>query len=370
MKTNKAKDSLRGLVKDVHAKTATVSRNDDDIREEFLFVRFSLYDTAGNKIEESHYDADNSLLFKTVYIYDAAGRLVERTNFDADGAATFKTVCEYDANGKLIERKSLLPDGSVQNIVRPVYTAEGLRVEEETLPVFETQGEKSFCLVDIDETDSAFSARGGDCVRKVYDVEERLIEITVRGAKGKLAGKILFEYDADGRLVEMSQFGGEGNFQPCGGAATKRRRVLEFFVPPLIKTFLLFKSVYNFARRGKWRKAARCFLYSPFVMSTTYVYDEKGQKIEEQTSFLGSPMMKKVFAYDEKGDKAEEIEYLDNGDSVLQKQTYSREFDLRGNWIKETIVCQFQQAEKREQSTVVTRRSISYYPDAENNFGQ
>ncbi len=365
MKTNKAKDSLRGLVKDVHAKTATVSRNDDDIREEFPFIHFSRYDTAGNKIEESHYDADNSSLLKTIYIYDAAGKLVERTNFDADGAATFKTVCQYDASGKLIERKSLLPDGSAQNIVRPLYTAEGWRVEEETLPVFETPDEPSFCLVDIDET-NMFSARGGDCVRKVYDVEERLIEITVRGAKGKLTGEILFEYDADGRLIEMSQFGGgEESFQPGGGAATKGQRVLEFFAPPLIKTFLLFKGVYNFTRRGEWRKAARCFLYSPLVMSTVYVYDEKGQKIEEQTSFLGSPMMKKVFAYDEKGVKAEEIEYFDKGDSFLQKLTYSREYDLRGNWIKETIVCQSQQAEKHEQSTVVTRRSISYYPDAE-----
>ncbi|MGI8642164.1 MAG: hypothetical protein ACR2MG_19715 [Pyrinomonadaceae bacterium] len=365
MKTNKAKDLLRGLVKDVYAKTATVSRNDNDVREEFPFVRFSRYDTAGNKIEESHYDADNCLLYKTVYNYDAAGKLVERTNFDAGGTATFKTVCEYDANGKLIERKSLLPDGSAQNIVRPVYTAEGLRVEEEKLPVFETPDEASFCLVDIDETDTGFSARGGDCIRKVYDVEDRLTEISVRSAKGKPAGKILLEYDADGRLIETSQFGGEESFQPCGGAATKRRRVLEFFAPPLIKTFLLFKSVYNFARRGKWRKAARCFLYSPFVMSTIYVYDEKGQKIEEQTSFLGSPMMKKVFAYDEKGEKAEEIEYLDNGDSFLQKQTYSHEFDSCENWIKETIVCQFRQAEKSEQSTVVTSRSISYYPDAE-----
>lgn len=365
MKINKAKDSLCGLVKDVHAKTATVSRNDDDVWEEFPFIRFSRYDTAGNKIEESHYDADNSLLFKIVYNYDAAGKLVEQTNFDAGGAATFKTVCEYDASGKLNERKSLLPDGSAQNIVRPIYTAEGWRVEEETLPVSETNGEESFCLVDIDET-NMFSAHGGDCVRKVYDGEERLIEITARGAKGKLTGKIFLEYDADGRLIEMSQFGGgEENFQSRGGAATKRQRVLEFFAPPLIKTFLLFKSVSSFARRGEWRKAARCFLYSPLVMSTIYVYDEKGQKIEEQTSFLGSPMMKKVYAYDEKGDKAEEIEYFDNGDSVLQKLTYSREYDLRGNWIKETIFCQSHQAEKREQSTVFTRRTINYYPDAE-----
>ena len=98
MKTNKAKDLLRGLVKDVHAKTATVSRNDDDIREEFPFIRFSRYDTAGNKIEESHYDADNSLLLKTVFIYDAAGKLVERTNFDAGGAATPSTECVTGAS--------------------------------------------------------------------------------------------------------------------------------------------------------------------------------------------------------------------------------------------------------------------------------
>jgi len=56
---------------------------------------------------------------------------------------------------------------------------------------------------------------------------------------------------------------------------------------------------------------------------------------------------------------------VDNGDSFLQKQTYSREYDSCENWIKETIVYQFRQAEKSEQSTVVTSRSISYYSDVE-----
>ena len=87
-------------------------------------------------------------------------------------------------------------------------------------------------------------------------------------------------------------------------------------------------------------------------MLNVFVYGDEGRMVEEQTRFIGSLMMKRVFVYDEKGNKSEEIEYR-GIDSVLQKQSYSREYDSNGNWIEEIISHQFRMEEKLEQSTVV-----------------
>ncbi|CAN5639149.1 hypothetical protein BH24ACI2_BH24ACI2_02100 [soil metagenome] len=357
MTIHSAKDSLQGSVKELYARTVTLSEKNGDVLEEFPFVRLLRYDKAGNKIEEAHYNSDDSLLFKTVYAYDPTGKLVEQVNFDANESPTFKTVYEYDFDGKLIEQKSFGADGTLANTLCPVYTNEGLRIEEETLPLSEENG-GSFCLVAIEGTDMSFSAQGGDRMRKVYDDKGKPIEMTLYNIKGKRTGKMLFAYD-DERLIEVSNYGGSNGFYPCG-ERTKWQRILEPLTIRLIKIFLLLKCIYSFGIRGKLRKAARCILYGPLVISTIFVYDDKGQVVEEQTHFIGSVMMKRTFAYDEKGNKAEEIEYIDK-DSVLQKQNYSREYDFQGNWVTETISCQFRMEEKREQSTVITNRTISYY---------
>ncbi len=357
MTINSAKDSLLGSVKELYARTVTLSEKNGDVLEEFPVIRFSRYDEAGNRIEETHFNSDNSLLFKTVYAYDSAGKLVEQVYFDTNVSPTFKTVYEYDFDGRLIEQKSFAADGTLANTLRPAYTIEGLRIEEETLPLSEADGD-SFCLTGIEGTDTSFSAQGGDRIKKVYDGKGKLIEITMHNTKGKRTGKILFAYDNDGRLIEMAHYGGNG-FSPCG-ERTKWQRILEPFALRLIKIFLLLKCIYSFGIRGELRKAVQCILYGPLAMSTIFIYDNEGRIVEEQTQFIGLVMMKRIFTYDEKGGKAEEIEYMDN-DSVMQKQSYSREYDFQGNWVTETISCQFQTNEKREQSTVVTNRTISYY---------
>jgi len=122
----------------------------------------------------------------------------------------------------------------------------------------------------------------------------------------------------------------------------------------------LLKCIYGFGIKGELIKAARCIAYGPLLMLNVFVYGDEGRMVEEQTRFIGSLMMKRVFVYDEKGNKSEEIEYR-GIDSVLQKQSYSREYDSNGNWIEETISHQFRVEEKLEQSTVVTHRTISYY---------
>ncbi len=356
--TNRAKDSLQGLVKELYARTVTLSERDRNIPEEFQSLRFARYDKAGNKIEEAHYNSDNSLLFKTIYAYDSAGKLVEQVNFDTNESQTFKTVFEYDRDGRLIERKSFGADGSLEESLRPVYTAEGLRIEEETLPLSEENSD-IHCFVGIEETDMSFSAQGVHKIRKVYNSLGKPIEISLHNNKETRIGKILFTHNEEGRLIEMAHYGSHGEFYPCG-ERTKWQRMLEPLALRLIKIFLFLKCIYSFGIRGELMKAVRCIAYGPLLILNVFVYDDEGRMVEEQTRFIGSLEMKRVFVYDEKGNKIEESQYMGN-ESVVQKQNYSREYDSYGNWVEETISCQFPMAEKLEQSTVVTYRTISYY---------
>ena len=290
--------------------------------------------------------------------YDSAGKLIKQVNFDANESPTFKTVFEYDRDGRLIERKSFGADGSLEGSLRPAYTAEGLRIEEETLPLSE-ENNSIGCIIGIEETDMSFSAQGVHKIRKVYDSLGKLIEISLHNNKETRVGKILFTHNEEGKLIEIAHYGSHGGFYPCG-ERTKWQRMLEPLTLRLIKIFLFLKCIYSFGIKGELGKAVRCFAYGPLLMLNIFVRNDKGQIIEEQSHFISSLEMKKVFTYDEKGNKIEEIERL-NDDSILQKQNYSREYDFYGNWVEETISHQFRMEEKLEQSTVVTYRTISYY---------
>jgi hypothetical protein len=357
MAAGRAKDSLHGLVKEVYARTVTLAEKDKDVSEEFQSLRFARYDEAGNKVAEAYFNSDDSLLFKTVWAYDRADKLVEQVNFDTNESPTFKTIFEYDPDGRLVEKKTFASDGSLECVLRPSYTAEGLRIEEETLP-FSEDGDDVAYLVGIEETDFSFSAQGIRKIRKIYDGKGKPIDITLYNNKEKLTGKILFAHNDNGKLIEIEHYGSNGFYS--AGERTTWQRILEPLITPLIKIFFFLKCVYSFGIRGEIKKVARCVVYGPLTMLNVFVYDDKGRIVEEQTRFIGSIAMKKVFAYDEGGYKAEEIEYLDD-DSILQKQIYSRKYDSNRNWTEETVSSQFRMEEKYEQTTVFTYRTISYY---------
>jgi len=357
MAADRAKDSLRGSVKELYVRTVTLTGKDKDVREEFQSLRFVRYDEAGNKVAEAFFNSDDSLLFKTVWAYDLMGRLAEQVNFYTNESSTFKTIFEYDSDGRLVEKKTFGSDGSLENVLRPSYTAEGLRVEEEMLPFIE-DGDDVAYLVEIEGTDMSFSAQGICKIRKTYDSKGNPVDITLYNNKEKQTGKILFTYTNEGKLIELEHYGSDG-FYPAGDG-TKWQRILEPLMTRLIKIFFFLKCLYSFGIKGELRKAARCVIYGPLSMLNVFVHDDKGRIVEEQTHFVGSLMMKKVFAYDEEGNKAEEIEYL-NDDSVLQKQSYSRKYDSHRNWIEETVSSQFRIEEKYEQTTILTYRTISYY---------
>ncbi len=357
MTSNREKDSLHGSVKEYHARTVTLTGNDEDVSEKFQSLRFARYDESGNKVEEAHFNSDDSLLFKTVWAYDSNGRLIEEMNFTTNESQTFKTTFEYDREGRLIEKKTFGSNGSWESVLRPIYTAEGIRIEEEMLP-FSEDGDDVAYLIGLEETDFSFSAQGVRKIRKTYDSRGKPIDITLYNNKEKQTGKILFTRNDEDKLTEIEHYGSDG-FYPAG-QRTKWQRILEPLTTRLIKIFLLLKCIYDFGIRGELKKIGRCIIYGPLTMRNVFVYNDKGHIVEEQTYFIESLMMKKVFVYDAEGNKTEEIEYL-NDDSVLQKLIYSRKYDAYRNWIEETASSQFPMEQEQEQSTVLTYRTISYY---------
>lgn len=354
MTANRAKDSFRGSVKELYAKTVTVTGKDKDVSEEFQTLRFARYDQSGNKVAEAYFDSNNSLLYKTVWTYDSAGKLVEQANFDASESPTFKTIFEYDRAGRLVEKKTFASGGALETVIRPKYTAEGLRIEEEIMP-FSEVGEDLTYFIGIKETDMSFSACGIRKIRKIYDDKGKLLDITLYKDKEKRTGKILLDYDENGRLLETAHYGG-GEFYPPA-EKNEWQHVLEPLIMRSIKIFIFLKCVCGFGIKGELRKAARCFVYGSLSVLNVFVYNDKGWVVEEQTHFLSLMMSKKIFAYNREGDKAEEIEYFN--DESVQRQVFSREYDSHRNWIEETAR-QFQTNEEPEQR-VFTNRTISYY---------
>ena len=355
MAANRATDSLQGSVKEL--KTKIISSYEGEPERYEPPLRIVSYDQAGNKIQEALYQPDDSLVFKTVYIYDFARRLVEQLLYDANQSATSKTVFEYDSENRLIERKIFDLNGDLQVAQHPTYTAQGLRIEDETLP--EAQADVNF-LIEIEGTDFSISGNEIHRLRKVYDAAGKPLEISLFDKKNSRIGKILYAYDRKGRLIEMSQYDWR-NFE-SGGEMIGWQRALKPLLLRLIKLFLFFKCVYGFGSRREIRKAFGCFLNGSLSLMTVYLYDQNGRVAEEQNYFFGSLEMKKTYAYDDKGDKAEETAHYIGEESFQQKQIFKREYDSHGNWIKEVAAYSSRMKDEIKQGEVVTYREISYYP--------
>lgn len=354
MTANRATDSLRGSVKTLKTKTVSFSESDPE-RYEAPVITAS-YDEAGNKIEEAHYQSNNSLFSRTVWSYDSAGKLVEQSLYGENESLDSKIVFEYDSENRLIERKFFDSNGNLQRTEFLSYTAAGLRIEEETLP--EADADIGL-FIGIEGTDLSIPTHSVRRLRKVYDRGGKPLQISLFDQQNSSVGKISFVYDAKNRLIEVAQHG-SNDFQPCGEVTQWQRR-FEPLLMSLIKSALFLKCVYSFGLKGELSKVIRCFTDGSLSLLTVYLRDENGRVAEEQTHFVGLPMMKKTFAYDDKGNKTEETFEHIGADSFLEKQIFTREYDAHGNWVKEIVNSSSRM--ENELRRTVTRRDISYYPD-------
>ena len=220
---------------------------------------------------------------------------IERASFSqkgndyVEGSRVLAETIILDPQWKRLEWRYHNPDGSVLRANVVILDADGDQIE-----VSENNGE-------------------GGLIRKivyVYDDRKRLNEYLTYKSDGTLQHRWVATRPVPGK-VEIGTYNGDGSFRD--------RAVNTFaFTKPGEK---LESSVYN--------------LDGSLAQKTDLVADGKGRVERWEYKPDGSLLARFVDTRNSEGFLIEEAEY--NADGVIsRKGTFTREFDARGNWIKET----------------------------------
>lgn len=98
----------------------------DDVRGPDLFLRRTfLYNSDRQKIEESVYNAEDSLVEKGIFAYDSEGRLIQETEYSSDGEIRHKEVYsrDLDPSGNWVKEILLTWDSQTDDF-NTFHTAE------------------------------------------------------------------------------------------------------------------------------------------------------------------------------------------------------------------------------------------------------
>jgi antitoxin component YwqK of YwqJK toxin-antitoxin module len=183
-----------------------------------------------------------------------------------------------------------------------------------------------------------------------YEANSKLFEINMYHPDGKLWIKTSYVYDEKGLLIEKSDYLPDGT------------------------QYMNFKHKYD--TNGKLIESAS--LYNGEVSNDYYIYDDKGNRIEEttkgkyfndkstykynsdnkvieRTSYYsdGRVMNKTTYHYDDLSNEIK-MDSFGPGGELINNESYSYEFDKNKNWIKKTILI-------NSIPKFIIERSISYF---------
>jgi hypothetical protein len=315
MEINRQKSGAANFVRTIYIEKKQISKQNTDFVEEPWLSQATTYDLNGRKIEDIYYNVDNSQRSKTAFTYDVDGKLAVKTYYKGVGVLSGKSAYTYDEQNRLIEEVLYTADGYPTERKLSAYDIEGRRVEE--FSPDQSEG-NSFAL-----KGAIYTAEGARKIQSIYNAEGDLAEVLFYDASDSLISKVSFSYDAEGNLIEDAQYVGDSFFKE---------------EEPTLAG--LFSAETPFFRR-------------------VYLYDMRGNKVEENIYLAGSLGRKKTFIYDPNGNLLEEAEYEADG-SLIGKVSFHREFNDQGDWVKE-IVSKCDITTNEFEPVIVTYRTITYY---------
>ena len=220
---------------------------------------------------------------------------IERASFSKkgddylEGSRVLAETINLDPHWRRLEWKYHNPDGSVLRANVVILDADGYQTE-----VSENDGE-------------------GGLVRKIvyiYDDRKRLNEYLTYKSDGTLQYRWVATRPVPGK-VEISTYNGDGSF---------RDRAVNSFA---------------FGKPGEQLESSVYNLDGSLSQKTVLGADGKGRVERWEYKSDGSLLARFVDTRDSEGFLIEGVEY--NVDSsIRRKETFTREFDAQGNWIKET----------------------------------
>lgn len=271
-----------------------------------------MYGSGGTHIEGGR-------IVSQVTTYDSKGRKTEQLNYTSEGLLALRSVRTYGQSNELIEESGYSADGSL--VHRYIYTSDSTE-RRASQAIYNADGVLSAKGVDLlDEkgrvTESIdFEAGGSPQIKEIYSYDDR----------GRVSEVISCAHNPDVSIVSIIQ-------NDNGKAVT--------------------------IDRGKVVRDSVCgegFLASRDI----YAYKDQGITVERSSYASDRSLIKReVTTSDARGLATEVIVYNNDG-TVRSRVAYDREYDSRGNWIKEmksewnTKTASFEPKE-------TTYRTITYY---------
>lgn len=160
----------------------------DNVSWEYIHI----YDSNGNRIEETRYEPDGSISWQKTYAYNNSGKQTEMESLGPNGKLIFKFISTYDAQGNITKKDRYGRSGREGHSFKFIYDPKGKLTEE-------------YYLKPNQRTDYRIVYK--------YDNQGNKTELYLYDAKEKLQEKQTFFYDEKGQLTENVIFDAP-NFLP------------------------------------------------------------------------------------------------------------------------------------------------------------
>src|SRR5215475_13418027 len=192
-----------------------------------------------------------------------------------------------------------------------------------------------------------------------YLPDGRAKESLVYSSEEKLSTRMLYYYDSGGNRMEMSHYSADGTIDSTSiryldGSLSLIKSETRDKSGNLREHEVSTRTVYGLSEQTR-------SLYKESRMSGKVVTVILSARQNEQQSYDAEGVLKSkiLTTVDQKGEWVERATY-DAEDKLREKVNYEREYDTRGNWIKQVVSKWNPQTEKSEM-TQVYYRAITYY---------
>lgn len=322
-------------------------------------ARAATLDPAG-RVAETSWEYPSGASGRTVHTHDSEGRLVAQveSTTNPDGRVwTFRRTYAYDDRGRLIEERREGADGSIVRTRRPVYAADGRRIENERLAPRGRGTCCGLCTTGVDGVNmDFFTPSRARSTRVVHDARGVPLELTFTGRLGVTVGKVVFESDPNGRITAIRNYGDPGEFHASVSAWL---RPIAPIVLWLFRRTMNGWARWNLLRRARWRALARTVWWGPLWFETLTRYDTHGRRVEERRRFAGALETVETWTYDDDG-RLVEHRGLDESGGLTTVEAYAFRADARGNWVHRTITRR-RLPHSPEEMIDTTERVVDYY---------
>jgi hypothetical protein len=282
------------------------------------------------QISEVEYQNSDGSVSRTINEYDSASRLKESRNRSSNGSET-RDLYHYDSSSRLTRVAKIDQYGLQQDSAIYSYDETGRKTAQHFVPF------------EAGNTAMSFSAGMGE--------SEGTAESVWYDLKHQFLRRVTYTRDPNAKLLKEEVHVDDAAFGELKSASAEQRQ-------------------------GLMDQLTKLFGPDRVMASTSYLYDERGRRIEQRNKMADMADNRITYTYDDRGNPVDEVsiflqrerqvdetgkEYFANESSQTTRVHYDYQYDAHGNWT-ERVTSTLSETSSTPQPSSIERREISYYP--------